>query len=338
MARLDALRLLDQSSFGVTSKDLAHVEQIGIAAYLEEQFAKPRTGYHGFTYRQTTAPENCRTVPGAPASAASLCARDHYTLFELQRQFFANAMTGEDQLRQRVAFALSQIFVVSGTRISHAAGMAGYQNLLLEHAFGNFRELLEAVALSPVMGVYLDAANNAKANAASGTKPNENFARELLQLFCIGTVQLQPDGTPLTVNGEPVATYNQAVVQAYARVFTGWTYAPLPGGISKWTNPSNLTEPLVSIDAEHDIGAKRILDDVTLPAKQTAAQDLDQALDALAGHANVGPFIGRRLIQHLVTSNPSSQYLARIAAVFDDNGAGVRGDLQAVVRAILPDP
>jgi len=322
----------------MTQQALAHLQLIGAAAYLDEQLAKPPTGYHGFTRTATTAAADCRPVAGQPQSAASLCARDNYTLFELQRQFFANAVQGEDQLRQRVAFALSQIFVVSGTKLAHAAGMAGYQNLLLEHAFGDFRELLEAVTLSPVMGVYLDAVNNAKANSASGTKPNENFARELLQLFSIGTVQLNADGSAVLVNDEPVASYNQAVIQAYARVFTGWTYAPLPGAAAQWTNPSNLVEPMVAFDAEHDMAAKRILLEVTLPARQGARADLEQALDVLAAHPNVGPFIGRRLIQHLVTSNPSRQYVARITHVFNDNGRGRRGDLAAVVRAILLDP
>jgi uncharacterized protein (DUF1800 family) len=337
-AQIDALRLLDQSSFGMTPLAFEHVQQLGIAAYIEEQLARPKTGYHGFERSASAAAQDCRSVAGQPQSAASLCARDNYTLFELQRQFFANAVHGEDQLRQRVAFALSQIFVVSGVKLAHAAGMAGYQNLLLEHAFGDFRELLEAVTLSPVMGVYLDAVNNTKANPASGTKPNENYARELLQLFSIGTAQLNADGSLVLADGEPVATFNQAVIQAYARVFTGWTYAPLADAASKWTNPSNLIEPMVAVDAEHDMGAKRILLDVTLPARQGARVDLEQALDVLAAHPNIGPFIGRRLIQHLVTSNPSAQYIARITGVFNDNGRGRRGDLAAVVRAILLDP
>jgi uncharacterized protein (DUF1800 family) len=282
-------------------------------------------------------PDDCKTQSSDPTSSASLCARDHYTLFELQRQFFANAMTGEDQLRQRVAFALSQIFVVSGTEVKHAAGMASYQNLLLDNAFGNFRELMEEVTLHPAMGIYLDMVNNAKGNAAAGTKPNENYAREFLQLFTIGTVQLNLDGAVRTnPDGEPLPTYSQDDIQAFARVLTGWTYAAWPGSTSRWVNPPKMIGAMVPIESQHDAAEKTLLG-VTLPAGQTARADLEQALDNVFNHPNVAPFIATRLIQHLVTSNPSPSYVARIATVFADNGQGVRGDLKGVVRAILLD-
>lgn len=334
-SKYDASRLLEQATFGSTPSELANVTKIGIAAYLDEQFAKPKTGYVGFNRQAYVQADDCKTNASDPTSAASLCARDNYTLFELQRQFFANAMTGEDQLRQRVAFALSQIFVVSGTEIKHAAGMAAYQNMLLERAFGNYRELMEDVTLSPVMGIYLDMVNNAKAGAS--TKPNENYAREFLQLFTVGTVQLNRDGTAkIGVDGEPLPTYSQQDVEAYARAFTGWTYSAWAGSTSHWTNPPKMLGSMVPFDAQHDSGAKTLLG-VTLPAGQSARADLGRALDAAFNHTNVGPFVAMRLIQQLVTSNPSQAYVARVAAVFDDNGRGVRGDLKEVVRAILLD-
>jgi uncharacterized protein (DUF1800 family) len=335
----DVLRFLNQATFGATSADLAHVEAIGYEAYLDEQFAMPRTGYNGFTYLSTSAPANCRTDPNAKGTAENICARDHYSLYEVQRQFYANAINGKDQLRQRVAFALSQIFVVSGNEITHAAGMATYQNMLLDQAFGNYRDLLEGVTLSPVMGVYLDMINNAKANLAKNTQPNENYARECLQLFSIGIQALNLDGSVRTdTNGAPIPTYDQPVISAFARVFTGWTFAPIDGAASQWTNPSNLVAPMVAIDDQHDVASKVLLDGITLSAGQTAQQDLDAALDVIFHHPNVGPFIAQRLIQHLVTSNPTPAYIARVATVFNDNGSGVRGDLKAMVRAILLDP
>lgn len=333
----DALRFLNQSTFGATKADLAEVQAIGYAAFLEKQFALPRTGYRGFTYRRTSAPADCRADANAKGSPQNICARDHYTLFEVQRQFFANALTGSDQLRQRVAFALSQIFVVSGTQITHAAAMATYQNLLLDHAFGNYRDLFEAVTLNPAMGAYLDMVNNAKGTASR--QANENYARECLQLFSIGTQMLDRDGSMrIGANGLPIPAYDQDDVSALAQVFTGWTFAPIDGGASQWTNPSNYIDPMVAIAAQHDGASKILLNDVVLAAGQSAQQDLEAALDAIFEHPNVGPFIAQRLIQHLVTSNPTPAYVARVAAMFDDNGSGVRGDLRAVVRAILLDP
>jgi uncharacterized protein (DUF1800 family) len=337
-ARLrDELRFLDQSTFGATKTDLADVQAIGYAGFLDKQFSLPRTGYNGFTYLSSQAPAECRGSASNKESPQSLCNRDHYSLFEVQRQFFANAMTGRDQLRQRVAFALSQIFVVSGTEMTHAAGMAGYQNMLLDHAFGNYRELLEAATLNPVMGAYLDMVNNAK--TSSSRQANENFARECLQLFSVGIPLLNPDGTVRTdSSGAPLPAYDQDVVSEFAQVFTGWTFAPTDGGASKWTNPSNFVDPMVAIDAQHDVSSKTLLNGVALPAGQNAEQDLEAALDVIFRHPNVGPFISQRLIQHLVTSNPTPAYVARVAAVFADNGSGVRGDLRGVIRAILLDP
>lgn len=333
----DALRFLNQSTFGAIRSDLAAVQATGYEAFLDQQFAAPRTGYTGFAYLSAAAPEGCRNSASYPNSVQSLCFRDNYSLFEVQRQFFVNALTGQDQLRQRVAFALSQIFVVSGTDIAHAAGMASYQNMLLDHAFGNYRDLFAAVTLHPVMGAYLDMVNNARPSGSR--QANENFARECLQLFSIGVPALNIDGSERTdASGASLAAYDQDTVSALTRAFSGWTYAPADGAASRWTNPTNFIDTMVAIDAQHDTSSKILFDGVTLPAGQTAQQDLDAAIDAIFNHPNVGPFIGKRLIQHLVTSNPTPAYVVRVATVFGDNGRGVRGDLRAVVRAILLDP
>ncbi len=333
----DNTRFLEQATFGPTSADITHVATVGYDAWLSEQFAAAKTGYTGFSFVTHTAPDTCKS-DGTATSAATICARDNYSLFQVQRQFFQNALTGQDQLRQRVAFALSQIFVVSGTDIYEAYGMAAYQNMLLDDAFGNFRQLLMDVTLSPVMGNYLDMVNNDKPNATQGTEPNENYARELMQLFSLGVYQLNADGSlKLDAQGKPIATYDQDVVEGYAHVFTGWTYPPQAGANSKFGNPVNYVGSMALFAAHHDTGAKLVLNGVTLPAGQTPEQDLNGAIDAMFNHPNVGPFIGRQLIQHLVTSNPSAAYVQRISAVFNDNGHGVRGDLQAVIREILLD-
>ena len=335
----DTSRFLDQATFGVIASDVSHVQSIGFQAYLAEQLAAPASQYSGFSFTPHTAPANCKYDPANPTDASSICARDQYSLFQVQRQFFTHALSDADQLRQRVAFALSQIFVVSGVEIYEAYGMADYQNMLLNDAFANYRTLLQDVTLSPVMGHYLNMADNDKSNAALGTSPNENYGREVMQLFSIGLYELNPDGSQqLDSSGAPIPTYDQSVIEGFSSVFTGWTYAPLAGAASQWTNPINYDGVMVEFDSHHQPGAKQLLNSFTVPAGQTAAQDLKMALDDIFNHPNVGPFIGKQLIQHLVTSNPSPAYIARVSAVFADNGSGVRGDMGAVVKAILTDP
>ncbi len=334
----DAARFLDQATFGVTAADLAHVQSVGFAGYFAEQLTAPVSQYTGFSYTPHTAPANCRYDAATPTDASSICARDQYSLFQVQRQFFMHALTDADQLRQRVAFALSQIFVVSGAEIYEAYGMADYQNMLLNDALGNFRTLLQDVTLSPVMGHYLDMADNAKTNPALGSQPNQNYGREVLQLCTIGLYELNADGSQkLDSSGAPIPTYDENVVAGFSAIFTGWTYPPLAGATSKWTNPINYDGVMVAFAEQHEPGVKTLLDGFVTPANQTPEQDLATALDDIFNHPNVGPFIGKQLIQHLVTSNPSPAYVARVAAVFADNGNGVRGDMSAVVRAILTD-
>jgi uncharacterized protein (DUF1800 family) len=318
----DVVRLLEQATFGPTPALVDHVTQIGIDAFLDEQFSAPMSGYPALPLYPST-----RDATACPSG--STCQRDNYTMYPLQKQFFVNALYGEDQLRQRVAFALHQILVVSGVDITLPSWMAPYLQLLHRSAFGSFRQLLYDLTLNPAMGNYLDVNGNTK------TRPNENYAREVLQLFSIGTIRLNVDGTPLidSSDGRTVPTYDQDTIDNFSRVFTGWRLAaaPAPG-------VPNYIDAMVANQAQHDTGVKVLLDGAALAANRTAQQDLDGAIDNIFNHPNVGPFISKQLIQHLVTSNPAPAYVARVARVFNGESGAGRGDLQAVVRAILLDP
>ena len=309
-----ASRFLDQAAFGPDAATVAHVQTVGLDGYLSEQFAAPISPY----------PDPATTGFG---------------INQVQARFFTNAVHGQDQLRQRVAFALGQIFVVSAIEENTPTQLVPYLQILQNDAFGNFRTLMKDVTLSPTMGEYLDMRNNDKADPTRGTRANENYARELMQLFTSGLFQLNPDGTlMLDSSGNPIPTYDQTTIQNFAKVYTGWTYPTRPGAVLQRHNPAYFIGPMVPFEANHDTTSKTLLNGVVLPAGQKADQDLEAALDNIFNHPNVGPFISTRLIQHLVTSNPSPEYVGRVASVFNDNGAGVRGDLASVVRAILLDP
>ena len=304
-------RFLEQSTWGPTPQLIAHVQQIGFQTFLNEQFAATNSTY---------------PAPG-PNDDMSV----------VQNRFFVNALTGQDQLRQRVAFALSQIMVASAAKVNNPSAFVLWNTTFQNDAFGNFSTLLTDVTLSPVMGNYLDMVNNDK--TARGLKPNENYAREVLQLFTIGLSELNPDGTlQLDGSGNPVPTYTQDTIDGFARVFTGWTYPTQPGSNGHFWNPEFYGGPMIPFDNHHDSAStKLLLNSATLQAGGTAQADMTAALQNIFSHPNVGPFISQQLIQHLVTSNPSPAYVGRVAAVFNDNGSGVRGDLKAVVAAILTD-
>ncbi len=315
-----AARFLTQATFGPDVESIAQVQRDGYSSFLDQQFAAPVTLHVPYVDAYEAAHPGMTSVD------------------QTEEAWLKAAVTAPDQLRQRVAFALSEIFVVSdqnGDLANTPFGLSGYYDLLLNHAFGNFRQLLEDVTLSPVMGVYLNMLLNDKPNPATGTSPNENYAREVMQLFTVGLNKLNPDGTLLLDSqNRPISTYDQNVVVGMAHVFTGWGFA----GNSQFDfYPQNFRAPMQPFSDHHDTGQKRVLDNVVLPAGQTQAQDLKDALDIIFNHPNVGPFISRELIQRLVTSNPSPAYVYRVAKVFKDNGQGIRGDLKAVVRAILLD-
>ncbi len=335
----DVVRFLEQATWGPTEALIRQVRERGIAAYLDAQLAMPSTRYTSFAPVPSSRPDTCIDDRTLPLTAVSFCARDNYTLFQLQREFFRHAVEAPDQLRQRVAFALSQILVTSGTDINRVYAMQRYQQLLADLAFGNFQAVLTEVTLSPAMGNYLDMANNRKANPVTGIEPNENYARELMQLFSIGTVEVALDGTPLKdADGKPIATYGQDEIEGFAHVFTGWTYPTAPGAASRPLNGPYYDGPMEERSAFHDYGAKTLIDGATAAAGLSMGADLANAIRAVFMHPNVGPFIAKQLIQKLVTGDPTPGFVARIATVFNDNGSGVRGDLRAVVRAILLDP
>lgn len=337
--RADAVRLLRQASFGPTPAEVDRVVAMGPPAWIDEQLALPATRYPDYPWVTNGRPQTCVDDRTQPVRADSFCNRDNYTLFPLQVRFFANALASPDQLRARVAFALSQIMVTSGVDMSRNYAMRHYQQTLYDRALGNFRDLLLAVTLSPVMGDYLDMANNNKSDAVRGTDPNENYAREILQLFSVGTYLLDPDGTTqLDAAGKARFTYDQATVKGFSRVFTGWTYPTVAGAQPRNNNPRNYLGDMRAVEANHETGTKPLLGGTLAPAGMTMLQDLEFAHRNIFQHPNVGPFIGKQLIQKLVTSEPSPAYVARVTAVFDNNGAGQRGDLGAVVRAILLDP
>jgi uncharacterized protein (DUF1800 family) len=315
-------RFLTQATFGPDAESIALVQRDGYSSFLDQQFAMPVTLHSPYL-------DNYEATQSDGASVE-----------QTMEAWWKAAITAPDQLRQRVAFALSEIFVVSAESVleSEPFGLSGYYDLLLNNAFGNFRQLLEDVTLSPAMGVYLNMLHNDKPNPETGTSPNENYAREVLQLFSIGLNKLNPDGTLLLDDqGGPIPTYDQNVVVGFAHVFTGWYWTPASGNPNWNYTPSNYRAPMLAYPTHHDMGEKRVLDNVVLPAGQSQAQDLKDALDIIFNHPNVGPFICRQLIQRLVTSNPSPAYIYRVAKIFSDNGQGVRGDLKEVIRAILLD-
>ena len=340
----DIVRFLEQATFGPTPALVTHVQSVGMDGYLDEQFAAPISLY------PTLPQQPLQASVGCPAGSPSTCKRDNYTMFPLQVQFFKNALSGEDQLRQRVTLALHEILVVSGVKIQQPSMMSPYLNTLARDAFTNYRQILYDVTLNPAMGRYLDMVNNDAPAANSTVAPNENYAREVLQLFSIGVNQLNQDGSVIVdASGEAVPTYDQEVIEDFAHVFTGWTFASAPGAAMARHNPANFLAPMAlyrnpaGVDTNHDKGGKLLLTypgavNSVITPNQDGDKELQQAIDNIFNHPNVGPFIGKQLIQHLVTSNPSPAYVARVSAVFANNGAGIRGDMKAVVRAILLDP
>jgi uncharacterized protein (DUF1800 family) len=304
-------RFLEQSTFGPNPQLAAHVRQVGFDAFLSEQFATPESPWPDYTLSTTTRAEAVNAL-------------------------YYNAGAGQDQLRQRVIYAFSEMWVVALNKNTNADMIIPHLQVLSRNAFGNYRTLMREMTLSTSMGMYLDLANSVK--PSNGIGANENYPREMMQLFTIGLWKLNPDGTQqLDAQGNPLPTYTQTDVQQLARALTGWTYPTPPGKTPTGSGNYNYTPGVMEARPNlHDTTQKTFLGQ-TLPAYQTITQDLDGAIDIVFNHPNVGPFVATRLIRALVTSNPSPAYIGRVAAVFNDNGQGVRGDMQAVVRAILLD-
>ena len=332
----EAGRLLSQASFGAKDEDISAVQSAGLRGWIDQQMAIPVTTPTHFDHMNARLPELQAINAGA-----TLSANQFYESFWLQ------AATRPDQLRQRVTFALSQIFVISLADSNiDPRGAASYYDMLSRNAFGNFRTLLGDVTMHPQMGIYLTYRGNQREDANGTRTPDENYSREVMQLFTIGLYELNADGT-LRLDGQarPIPTYTATDISQLAKVFTGLSwYHPTPTN-STFTggnaNPDRHWRPMVRYPQFYSISQKRFLT-TTIPATTTATAasmeaELNTALDALFNHPSTGPTFARGMIQRLVTSNPSPAYVGRVAAVFANNGNGVRGDMAAVIRAILLD-
>ena len=321
----EASRFLAQASIGASRTQIDRTQGLGYAGWLDEQFQLPSSGtrWNWLVANGFDDIANKNNEAGFDSAA------------------WIKLLNAPDTLRQRVTLALSEIFVVAIAGLEGGGwkqfAAAAYLDLLEANAFGNHRTLLQQISLSPAMGEFLTFRGSAKANTTTGALPDENYARELMQLFTIGLVKLNLDGTPQLNAGNPVDTYGQDDITGLARVFTGWDFdfAGLTGAAATAT-PDFIRRPLVQVGSRYETGAKTFLGS-TIPAGTAAPQALTQALDTIFSHPNVAPFFSRQLIQRLVTSNPTPAYVRRVATVFNNDGSGVRGNLRAVVRALLLD-
>jgi uncharacterized protein (DUF1800 family) len=341
----DRIRFLEQATFGPTVALDQRIRRIGLRTWLAEQFDMPypsaNNPYPNLPLKSTDS-ANATTGCGMFASGSAernACVRDHYTQYLLQNWFFKEALYGEAQLKHRVAWALSQMWVVSGVDTQQASWMIDYHQDISKNAFGNYRQLMKDVTLNAAMGNYLDMVRSTR------TSPNENFAREILQLFSVGLFMMNQDGTlQLDGNGQPIPTYTQETVNNFTKVFTGWRLCETTNVCpNRTTGAPNYKDPMLLNQSLHDVTAKTLLDypnavNKNIPANLDGNVELELALDNIFHHPNVAPFVGKFLIQQMVTSDPTPAYVGRVAAAFNDNGFGVRGDMKAVVRAILLDP
>ena len=337
IGKTDAFRFLAQATYGPTEAEVQRLIALGDST----------TGYAKWIDDQLQQPASVQlpTIQTAYAGLTNPAQMIGSLNTDRQEIWFRNSITGPDQLRQRIAFALSEIMVVSqqSTLQNMPHALADYYDMLARDAFGDFRKLVEDVTLHPAMGVYLNMLGNQKPDTAKNIRPDENYARELMQLFTVGLVELNADGTvKKDAQGQPVPTYEQSVIEGFANVFTGWNYAGAATFAQARRTLANQVLPMQAYPEQHSPLAKKLLQypgaaKATLPAGQTPQQDLSDALDNIVNHPTVGPFIAKQLIQKLVTSNPSPEYVARVTAVFNNDGSGKRGNLGAVVKAILLD-
>ena len=337
-AQSQARRFLSQATFGPTDEDVSTVLAKGASNWLDEQFALPLSG----SYLSYFDMRGAQILAANPSFSGNLPTLGNTQFYEM---FYSQASNAPDEVRQRVAFALSQIFVVSLVDDNihiHIHSIPSFYDLLLNDALGNFRQILEDVSKHPAMGLYLSTMNNQKENLSTGLHPDENYAREIMQLFTIGLNVMNQDGTlQLDPAGNPIPTFSYQDISGLAKVFTGWGwYAPTPSTTTYWYGigePSE-TNPMIFYPEYHSVSSKTFLG-VTIPASTAPDPDGDLkiAMDTLFNHPNAGPFLATHLIQQLVTSNPNPDYISRVAQAFTNNGAGVRGDMKAVIKAILLD-
>lgn len=341
---IDAGRFLAQATMGADRATIDSVAKLDFETWIDQQFALPPTyirpliqEIYDTTYlRHLAAGGDSLDFPELPTN-------EHFDYAWWQVN-----MTNDDLLRQRIAFALSEIFVISfkSELENYGEGVASYYDMLAENAFGNFEDLLRDVSLHPCMGVFLTHLNNPKSNPAQYIHPDENYAREMMQLFTIGLYELNQDGTRMQDDqGNDIPTYDNDDIAEFAKIWTGLggsatvemqdTVVPAEFGMGP--NKIDMAEPMAMYDEYHEPGAKYLLNGFVVPAGQSGMEDINAAINHLFNHQNVGPFIGQQLIQRLIKSNPSPAYVSRVAAAFNDNGAGVRGDMKAVIKAILLD-
>ena len=347
----DGIRFLEQTTWGPTDADLQHLRSIGMQAYLNEQFNTQPQFVDAPNNLSSNYPLTTLYPINAPSPCDANCLRDNYTLYPLQNQFVTNTLSRPDQLRQRVAFAIHQFIVVAGRDMNNneASWYAPYLQTIDRNAFGNFRTMLLDLTLNPGMGHYLDMAGNSR------VAPNENYAREVMQLFSIGTDMLNQNGTPiLDANGNRIPTYGQTEITNFARVFTGWVINSTTNNTFGGQSVPDYIRPMgfsnnTAANGPFDIAAKTLLNGQQLPAcgnctnnlaNMTAYKnaELNAAIDNLFNHQNAGPYLCTQLIHQMVTSNPSPAYVGRCSAAFANNGSGVRGDMKAVITSILLDP
>ncbi|WP_293883367.1 DUF1800 domain-containing protein [Sphingomonas sp.] len=315
---IEASRFLAQSTMGSTRADIAEVQAQGYESWITAQFAIPRATSHW------------DWMIGAGYGAAT----NIFTSNGFNPSVWRQLIVSQDQLRQRVGMALLDFLVVGvdGLNVSWSGmATAAYLDLLLDGAFGNYRDLLDKISTSPAMGLFLSFAGNRKANASTGSEPDENYAREMMQLFTLGLQKLNADGSVQTTNGKPVEIYTQDDVSGLARVFTGFNLDSADSSTA-----DRMRRPMTQKASDHEPGVKTFLG-TTIPAGTDGFASLRIALDTVFAHSNMPPFVSRQLIQRLVTSNPSTAYVGRVSAVFANNGSGVPGDMKAVIRAILLD-
>ncbi|MGB0132765.1 DUF1800 domain-containing protein [Dokdonella sp.] len=320
---MEAARFLTQATYGPTTSEIARLRSMGYSEWLRREFNKPATSAR--TYMEAV---------NEARLAASQSGVSHNNRLD---RWFHTAATADDQLRQRAAFALSQILVISDQNSSlggESIQVSEYWDILARNAFGNYRELLDQVTWNPSMGKYLSHFRNRKASTDGLRQPDENYAREVMQLFTIGLIERNTNFTPILSGGLPIPTYDQGVVSNYAKVFTGFNY----NNATSISNGTNTYLRMTCIATEHDVTAKTVVGGTVIPAGQSCADDVDDGIDLLFGHPNVAPFISRQLIQRFVSSSPSSAYIQRVAQKFNNNGFGERGDLSAVMKQILLDP
>lgn len=341
---MEASRFMSQASLGGNLDAIRHVADIGIEAWIDEQMAMPpQSMFTGINEVWAEVIEWFLLNGGNPDDIGG---RPSWVIFNYN--WWETHMSAEDVLRHRIALALSEIFVISldSDLSGYGDGLSAYYDILLRNAFGNFETLLTDVSLHPTMGYYLSHLNNPREIESENIHPDENYAREIMQLFTVGLYELNPDGSRKTDGqGQWIPTYDQDDIKQLARVFTGlgvsgvmpneWVDEPY-FGLDIYV--ADMVAPMKMYEEWHQYGPKTLLNEYVIPEGQSGMNDIQQAIHQLVQHPNVGPFIGKQLIQRLVTSNPSPEYIARISAVFADNGQGVRGDLGAVVKAILLDP